>query len=89
MTIDINNINNNTNQLILDATQIKDLINLLLKYETNRTRIDPVNKTLTVYDDDCTTVLRVFQLLDENGNLSTNSVCERRPVAATDGKPTC
>jgi len=59
--------------------------------DTNRTKIDDVAKTLTVYDDDCTTVLRVFQLLDQNGNPSTDSVCERKPTSTGpgDNKPVC
>ena len=65
------------------------LLDVLRKYETNRTVVDPIAKTLTVYDDDCTTVLRVFDLLDSSGFPSTDSVCERKPDGATDGFPVC
>lgn len=75
--------------LYLDADSVLELVNLLLKYETNRTKIDPVTKTLIVYDDNCTTPLRTFALFDHNGQPSVDEVCERRPVSATDGQPVC
>lgn len=85
----LSQIKADTTQLFLDIAAVNDLVNLLLKYDTNRTKIDEVNKTLTVYDDDCTTVLRVFQLLDQTGTPSITSVCERKPITANDGKPVC
>lgn len=85
----LSQIKADTTQLFLDLANVSDLVNLLLKYDTNRTKIDDVANTLTVYDDDCTTVLRVFQLLDQTGTPSTDSVCERKPVSASDGKPVC
>lgn len=78
-----------TTSLSLNLNDVNDLVSLLLKFDTNRTKIDDTAKTLTIYDDDCTTVLRVFELLDQNGQPSTDSVCERKPIAATDGKPVC
>jgi hypothetical protein len=78
-----------TTALSLDLTDVEALVSLLLKYDTNRTKIDDTTKTLTVYDDDCVTVLRTFQLLDQNGNPSTDSVCERKPISSSDGKPVC
>lgn len=85
----VNQTNANTTQLVLDVAVINDLVDLLLKYETNRTKIDPAAKTLTVYDDDCTTVLRVFNLLDSTGSASVEEVCERVPTNASDGLPVC
>jgi glycyl-tRNA synthetase alpha subunit len=73
--------------LIMAMSDVQNLVRLLLKYETNRTRIDHVAKTLTVYDDDGTTILRVFNLLDGNGVGSVDEVCERTPTSATDGLP--
>lgn len=85
----LSQIKADTTQLFLDVASVKSIVDIILKYDTNRTKINDVNKTLTVYDDDCTTVLRVFNLLDQNGNPSTDSVCERKPVVANDGKPVC
>lgn len=79
----------NVANLVLDMVTVKNLVDLILKYDTNRTKIDPIAKTLTIYENDCTTPLRVFQLLDSTGNPSVTEVCERKPIAATDGKPTC
>jgi hypothetical protein len=58
------------------ATQ---LIQTLMKYEKNRTKIDQQAKTMTVYDDDGVTVLKVFDLKDFAGNPSITEVAERVP----------
>lgn len=84
-----NQTNANTDQLVLDVSDLMVLLDLTLKYQTNRTKIDHMAKTLTVYDDDCVTPLRVFNLYDHNNTLSVNEVCERRPVIANDGRPIC
>ena len=68
----VNDININVNAAIA-------VLDVLLKYESNRTRVDPVANTLTIYDDDGTTVLQVFDLYDENGAPSSDCVYERRP----------
>ena len=65
------------------------LLDILRKYQTNRTRVDATAKTLTVYDDDCTTPLRVFELRDGAGALSIDEVCERDPDSSSDGFPVC
>ncbi len=85
----LSQIKADTTSLALNLTAVEDLVSLLLKYDTNRTKVDDVAKTLTIYDDDCTTVLRVFQLLDQTGTPSTDSVCERKPISSSDGKPVC
>jgi len=86
---EINSISSTTQSIAVAVTDCQILLDILLKYETNRTKIDPVAKTLTVYDDNCTTPLRVFQLLDSTGTPSVESVCERKPISATDGAPVC
>lgn len=87
----LNQTHANTQNLMLSVVDLTSLLNLLLKYETNRTRIDSVNQTLTVYDDDCTTPLRTFKLLDSFGVPSIHDVCERRPqsIGTSDGHSTC
>lgn len=75
--------------LYLNANSVLDLVQLLLEYDTNRTFIDPVACTLTVFQDDCTTPLRVFQLLDTTGTPSVTQVAERKPISANDGLPVC
>jgi hypothetical protein len=82
----INIINSTTQAIALSVIDCQNLLDILIKYEVNRTKIDPIAKTLTVYDDDCTTALRVFQLLDSTGTPSVDSVCERKPISATDGQ---
>ena len=87
----ISQTNANTTQLFLDVSAVDAIVSLLLKYDTNRTILDEVAKTLTVYDDDCTTILRVFALFDENGVPSTDPVCERKPITTGpgDNNPVC
>lgn len=75
--------------LYLNANSVLDLVQLLLKYDTNRTKIDPIAMTLTVYEDDCLTPLRVFKLLDTTGAPSISQVAERKPISANDGLPVC
>lgn len=57
-----------------------ELLQILVKFERNRTVIDGSSKTLTIYDDDETTPLHVFNLKDSAGLPSITEVCERDPV---------
>ncbi len=79
----------NTDQIFLKLNDVFDLVDLVRKYNTNRTLIDVKNRKLIIYDDDCTTILRVFDLFDSTGTPSVVEVCERRPSASSDGQPTC
>ncbi len=67
-------------KLYLDTDSVLEVVQLLLKLEAGRTRIDSTANTLTVFDEDCTTPLRVFQLLDSSGTPSVTEVCERKPI---------
>lgn len=69
-----------TSSVSISNATLLSLVSTLLKYERNRTKIDTVNKQMIIYDDDCTTVLHVFDLKDSNGNPSVSEVCERRPT---------
>ncbi len=66
--------------LYLNADSVLNMLEFLVKLEAGRTKIDPVNNTLTIYDTDCTTVLRVYKLYDSTGAESVTDVCERVPV---------
>lgn len=70
----------NVENLLLDVADVESLVNLVRKYHTNRTRIDTTAKTLTVFDDDGVTPLRVFTLRDGSGTPNTDEVCERDPA---------
>lgn len=65
---------------ITNMTQVLAMLEELLKYDMNRTKLDKIAKTLTVYDDDQVTPIRVFNLKDSNGLPSVLEVCERVPV---------
>lgn len=75
----LSQIKADTGNVSISNAALTTLVNTLLKYERNRTKIDTVNKQMIVYDDDCTTVLHVFDLKDSAGNPSITEVCERRP----------
>ena len=51
----------------------------ILKYDQNRTRIDAIANTLTVFEDDGSTILRVYDLTDRNGVPSIAEIFERVP----------
>ncbi len=77
------------NNLYVNANSVLDIVNLIVQYDTNRTKIDPVACTLTVYENDCITPLRVFKLLDTTGAPSIEQIAERTPISANDGLPHC
>lgn len=65
--------------LYLGADSVLEIVQLHLKLEAGRTKIDPVTKTLTIYDVNCTTILRQYNLYDSAGTASVTDVCERVP----------
>lgn len=72
----------NAEELITDHTTADTVgwtIGQLHKYQKNKTKIDLINYTLTVYDDDGTTPLKVFDLKDQSGSPSTTAIYERDP----------
>jgi hypothetical protein len=75
----INQLSQSIGNVNISLTDINSLVNTCLKYQTNRTKIDLNAKTLTVYDNDNSTVLQTFKLLDQYGNPSVDSVVERTP----------
>lgn len=69
-----------TASIVVSEVTIVTLLNLLLKYQRNRTKIDLVNSQLVIYDDDCTTPLTTFNLLDFSGMPNVQEVCEKIPI---------
>jgi hypothetical protein len=70
---------NDTNSIINSLSLALNIINTILKYNSNRTRIDKNNKTLTVYDDDGVTPIKVFYLKNFDGVVSITEIAERMP----------
>jgi hypothetical protein len=62
-----------------DLASIKSQVDLLEKYQSGRWKIDPVAKTMTFYDDDDSTPILVFDLLDAEGTPTTINIAERIP----------
>ncbi len=68
-----------TEEIDADLISVSDILGMLVKYQANRTKIDPDAKTLTVYDDDGVTPHRIFQLKNFAGTPSVTEVAERSP----------
>jgi len=64
---------------VYDSTSGFTILQLLLKYAGNKTQIDQSTFTLTVYDNDSVTPIKVFDLKDLSGNPSITEVAERIP----------
>jgi hypothetical protein len=75
----ISQVRANTETIVIGQVAAQILLETLIKYQANRTRVNATAKTLTIYDDDCTTPLQVFDLRDSFGNPSVTEVCERVP----------
>ena len=75
----LNQIKADTSSIAISETTLATLLNTLLKYERNRTKIDTNAATMTIFDDDCVTPLTVFNLRDFHGLPSVQEVCERVP----------
>lgn len=76
---DINTMGGRHNANYTNILQLLVDVDFIRKFQTNRTRIDTTANTLTVYDDNGTTPLWVFDLKDGSGAASSDPVCERDP----------
>ena len=76
----VTKIKADTAAIMINEAGLASLLNTLLKYQRNRTKIDTTEATLTIYDDDCETPLTVFHLHDFHGMPSVQEVCERIPT---------
>jgi len=75
----LNQIKADTALIQIDTSSIIALCETLLKYDTNRTKVDKIAKTLTIYDDNGVTPLTVFDLKDGTGTPSITEICIREP----------
>ncbi len=63
----------------VDLEQMLTILAELRKFNFNRSKINPVEKTLTIYDDDNVTPIVIFDLLDTSEQPSTQEVAEKLP----------
>jgi PKD repeat protein len=75
----VNETNADAKQAHINTNTCLTLLDILVKYEHNRTKVDKVAMTLTVYQNDGVTPLTVFDLKDSTGAPSVTEVCERLP----------
>lgn len=76
----VGDIDSSTGTISVDLAQLVAITDVIRMHSTNRTRIDPVAKTLTVFQDDGVVPLVVFQLMDRNGSPSVDEIAERLPL---------
>lgn len=81
----VDNIGLGTTEIDANVTEILNITTYLRKFESNRTQVDVNTGELLVFDDDCTTVLWKFRLLDETGQPNVESVAERLPIVGGAG----
>ena len=66
-------------QVDVDLGQMFTIMDEVKKLGANRSKIDPTDKTLTIYDNDGITPIIVFDLLDTSGTPSILEVAEKVP----------
>lgn len=66
--------------LMISMVDLTDICEMALKYQANRTLIDKRACTLTVFEADDITPLKVFQLKDAYGSPSVTDIVERKPL---------
>lgn len=71
--------NLNVAQTLVDLATLTEITHLCRKLNYNRSKIDSENMTLTIYDDDGVTPVRVFTLHNRNGGSSITEVFEKIP----------
>jgi hypothetical protein len=76
----LSTIKADTTAIAISIPAINTILQRLLKYDNNRTRVDASAKTLTVFDDDGVTPIQVFNLKDSSGVASVAEVAERVPT---------
>jgi len=75
----VNQTHADAQQTHINTNTIITLLDVLIKYEHNRTKIDKIAMTLTVFQNDGITPLTIFDLKDSLGQPSVTEVCERMP----------
>lgn len=76
----LNLVKADTNSIAMSVVSVEAMVNLILKYDKNRTKIDTASKTLIIYDNDGVTPIQVFNLKDASGNPSVVESYERVPT---------
>jgi len=80
INVKIDDIDDSVNEVKVDITDMFIIISQIKKFNFNRSKIDAIEKTLTVYDDDGITPIVVFSLLDTSTQPSVTEVAEKLPL---------
>ena len=76
----IDEIQADTDTIIEDLTNVISIITEIRKYGKNRSKIDPNNYQMIIYDDDNVTPIQTFDLKDRNGVSSILEIFDKIPV---------
>ena len=74
-----NGIETTVNTIEVTLANVSTVIDDLIKYQSNKSVIDSAAFTLTIYDDDGTTPLTIFDLKDAAGIASITKIFQRIP----------
>lgn len=72
-------VNADVERVVVNTDNIQTVMLDIRRYDTNRTKIDKNAFTLTVYADDGTTPLTIYDLKDSTGVASVTEIFERVP----------
>ena len=78
--IKVDNLQVDSDAINVTLSNISLVVDDLIKYQRNKSIIDPVAFTLTIYEDDGVTPLTVFNLQDDGGVASVLSIFRRIPI---------
>lgn len=80
--IKVDNMQIDVDAIDVTVSNISLVVDDLIKYQRNKSIIDPVNFTLTIYEDDGVTPLTTFNLQDDGGVASVLSIFRRIPAGS-------
>lgn len=80
ITADITAMKPDIAEIVVDITTLLSVTEMCRKMHMNRSRIDPQDKTLTIYEDDGVTPMRVYSLRNRNNAHSVTEVFEKIPL---------
>lgn len=75
----VDDVQTTADAIEVTVSNMSTVIDEIIKYSKNKSVIDISAKTLTIYDDDGTTPIRVFDLKDSAGVASITDIYQRIP----------
>ena len=79
----VNTMNATVNGVDVTLNNVLSIVQEVLKYGKNRSRIDPVNYQMIIYEDDGITELKRYNLKDRNNVASILEIFDKVPVSGS------